>query len=117
MDGSFPILHENRRTSMASNTQWLNLTNPFKTGGSIIGHISGRRTDIIEITSSQQSAIILAGAPKIGKSTLVHYLQDSASQVWTWRDELADLRQHLYLNDIHFVYVDLTPTDDMAKNI
>ncbi|MFL5699481.1 MAG: helix-turn-helix domain-containing protein [Ktedonobacteraceae bacterium] len=99
--------------------KWLNLTNPFPntTGANISGHVSGRRTDIIEITSSQQSAIILAGAPNIGKSTLIHFLQEPVKQKWSWRDELAELRQQLNLDMIHFVHIDLKPQEDLEESI
>ena len=91
---------------------WLTLQNPFSriskqmilaptvrrdvdTSEAIIGRVSGRRTDITRIIMDEQSAVFLVGTPNIGKSTLIHYLQQHPDTEWSWRDELADLRGQL----------------------
>lgn len=84
--------------------------NPFDvldTKASIIGNVSGRSTDIGQIISSRQGAIVLAGAPTIGKSTLISYLQRPRGKGWSWRDELADFFDAHRLNTTHFVQIDL----------
>src|SRR6185312_7310455 len=100
---------------------WLSLTNPFNiqppsapsmesnitASEAIIGHVSGRVTDIAEVITGVQSAIILAGAPGMGKTTLIRYLQSRPDARWSWRDELANFRDQFRLNDIHFVHIDL----------
>ena len=58
----------------------------------IIGRVSGRRIDITRIIMNEQSAIFLVGTPNIGRSTLIHYLQNHPDTEWSWRDELADLQ-------------------------
>src|SRR5260221_12428887 len=107
---------------------WLTLQNPFAritkqvtlastmerdidTSNAIIGHISGRRTDITRIIMNEQSAIFLVGTPHIGKSTLIRYLQQPSSTGWSWRNELVDLGNQLKLDDIHFVQIDLAPLE------
>ncbi len=94
---------------------WDMLPNPFQkhpgTGEMITSHVSGRSADIQEIVTGGQSAIILLGAPNIGKKTLIRYLQRPPESDWSWRDELEDLREPLNLNDIHFVRIDLTPLE------
>jgi len=111
---------------------WLTLPNPFSmiskqvmhdpivkeemgTSEAIIGHVSGRRTDITRIIMNEQSAIFLVGTPNIGKSTLIRYLQNRPDNEWTWRDELAELKDQLNLEDIHFVQIDLTPIEGIEK--
>ncbi|MGH2494315.1 MAG: hypothetical protein ACRDIV_06375, partial [Ktedonobacteraceae bacterium] len=58
---------------------WKTLPNPFRgrreIGEMIIGHVSGRSGDIQEIVMGGQGGIILSGAPRIGKTSLVRYLQ------------------------------------------
>ena len=94
------------------------LLNPFlnvkDTSDVITGHVSGRRTDIAEIIMSGQSAIILAGAPSIGKSALIRYLRRSPNE-WSWRDELRGLGDQLNLNEIHFTQIDLTPLEGIEN--
>src|SRR6266702_6376167 len=111
---------------------WLTLQNPFSkiskhipltsaesnamdSPEAIIGRISGRTTDITRIIVNEQSAIFLVGTPNIGKSTLIRYLQQPPNTEWSWRDELADLRSQLKLQDIHFVQIDLTPLEGIEN--
>ncbi len=93
--------------------RWRALPNPFPnvTAASDItpGYLSGRKTDIVEIISNTPSAIILAGAPGIGKSTLIRYLQIPPDAQWSWRDELQDIRTDMELDKLHFVQIDLKP--------
>lgn len=84
--------------------------NPFDVqdlNDSIIGRVSGRSTDIGQIISSRQNAIVLAGAPHIGKSTLIRYLQIQPDTRWAWRNELRGVYDSQRLNSIHFVQIDL----------
>lgn len=94
---------------------WRSLPNPYsnvmETSEAIIGHISGRKADITKIITGSQSAIILAGAPHIGKSALIHYLQPLSNTEWSWLDELEDLRGELNLDNTHFALVDLKPSE------
>jgi hypothetical protein len=95
---------------------WLTLSNPFSMldEQSTIGHMSGRSTDIKEILSSTQSEIVLAGAPHIGKTTLIHYLQLPPDAVWSWRNELADSFSRQKLEQTHFVQIDLAHLEDIT---
>src|SRR5690349_2073298 len=91
---------------------WLTLQNPFSkqvnypttlrgemdVSQSIIGHVSGRVTDITRIIMNEQRAIFLVGAPYIGKSTLIRYLQQHSNDGWSWRNELTDLQGQLKLD-------------------
>ncbi len=112
---------------------WLTLQNPFSKNSKqviltptarreidssedIIGRVSGRRADITRIIMDEQSAIFLVGTPNIGKSTLIRYLQQHPNAEWSWRDELADLRGQLKLEDFHFVQIDLTPLEGIEKS-
>lgn len=86
------------------------LSNPFDVldaRGNILGHISGRSTDIRQIISDWQNAIVLTGAPTIGKSTLITYLQLPLCAEWSWRNELADSFDQRKLDNTHFVQIDL----------
>lgn len=98
------------------NSRWQSITNPFlniETSEAITGQVSGRSADITEIITQDQNAIILAGAPDIGKSSLMRYLQRSPTHDWSWRNELAFLRDQLKLEDIHFVQMNLAPLEDI----
>jgi Transcriptional regulatory protein, C terminal len=99
---------------------WQTLPNPFNnfmgTSEPITGHVSGRSKDIIKIITGGQSAIIVTGAPRIGKSALVRDLQRPPHAEWSWRNELADYRDLLKPDDIHFVQIDLTPLED-SENV
>ncbi len=112
---------------------WLTLQNPFSkiskqvilasnvsgeldTSEAIVGRVSGRRTDITRIIMDEQSAIFLVGTPYIGKSTLIRHLQQPPNSEWSWRDEIADLRGQLKLDDFHFVQIDLTPLEGIEKS-
>jgi Transcriptional regulatory protein, C terminal len=102
---------------------WKILRNPFQgqpeTGEMITSRVSGRKADIQEIISEGQSAIILAGAPHIGKTSLIRYLLRPAIAKWSWRNELEDLRSYLELDEVSFTQIDLsqlegaTDTDDL----
>ncbi len=81
----------------------------------VTSHVSGRSTDIASIIMGAQSAIILAGAPNIGKSALIRYLQSPPNSGWSWRDELTGLRDQLRLNNIHFVQIDLRPLEEIKN--
>src|SRR2546426_9295461 len=100
-------------------SEWMKLPNPFlnvvDNAEVITGHVSGRYTDIVEIITGSQSAIILAGAPQIGKTTLLRYLQRSPETKagWSWRDELASIRKEFHLDKVHFVPVDLTGLEEI----
>src|SRR5438874_6085437 len=99
MDGEKPI-----------KSSWHTLRNPFNTMDTpevITSHVSGRSTDTIQIISGGQSAIVLAGAPYIGKTALIRYLQLPLDTEWSWRNELMDFPNQRKLNNTHFVQVDL----------
>ena len=91
--------------------RWRSIPNPFSNirdaNDVITGNVSGRKADIIELVMGGQSAVILAGAPRIGKSTLIRYLQRPVGHEWSWRDELADEVSPPFLDTIHFVQIDL----------
>lgn len=94
---------------------WETLSNPFRmndTNSPIIGHVSGRSPDIKNIITGNQSAIILAGAPLIGKTTLIRYLKEMPqATAWSWRKEegLTTLRNLVNLDQIYFVQIELAP--------
>lgn len=106
-------------TDTRSKPEWLMLPNPFPsvtdTSEVIISHVSARRADILEIITGYQSAIILAGAPNIGKSALIRHLQRSPEAAWSWRNELQDYRAELNLDDIHFVQINLVPLEGIEQ--
>lgn len=87
------------------------LDNPFDISDrrrNVIGHVSGRRTDIAAIVSGAPRAIILAGAPNIGKSMLISYLECLSPTDWSWRNELApDYPSPEKLEHTYFIQVDL----------
>ncbi len=60
-----------------------------------------------EIIMGSRSAILLAGAPHIGKSAFIHYLQNECGG-WPWRDKLRELSPPVELEDIHFAQVGFT---------
>ena len=94
-----------------TNSSWHTLRNPFNTMDTteiITSHVSGRSTDIIQIITGGQSAIVLAGAPYIGKTALIRYLQLPLDTEWSWRNELVDFPNQGKLQNTHFVQVDLT---------
>lgn len=105
--------------SQTYGSTWQTLANPFlnatDTSEVITSHVSGRSTDITKIITGGQSAIIMAGAPSIGKSTLIRYLQRSSQAEWSWRNELADLRDQFKLDEMHFVQIDLTPLEEITN--
>ncbi|HZU66078.1 MAG TPA: winged helix-turn-helix domain-containing protein [Ktedonobacteraceae bacterium] len=81
----------------------------------ITGHVSGRRSDIIDIVTGVQSAILMTGASQIGKSTLLRYLARPPQSEWSWRDELADLRDQWKFDDFHFIPVELSPLEEIER--
>ncbi|HLH60837.1 MAG TPA: helix-turn-helix domain-containing protein [Ktedonobacteraceae bacterium] len=111
---------------------WSTLPNPFSrittqsllesptekttdTSEIITGHVSGRRSDIIDIVTGVQSAILMTGASQIGKSTLLRYLARSPQSEWSWRNELIDLRDQWKFDDFHFIPVDLAPLEEIGR--
>lgn len=106
------------------NYKWRTLLNPFfysdtKVSSGIIGRVSGRSKDIMNIIYNDQSAIILSGAPRIGKTALLQYLQTSLQpQGYSWRreDELISLIGQKMLGATHFVQIDLTPLESMYQS-
>lgn len=106
-----------------SHGTWTLLPNPFfysetKATTGILGQVSGRHRDIINIVYNDQSAIILSGAPRIGKTALVRYLQAAErAESWSWRQEveLTKLLEPEILKTTHFVQIDLSPLEDIYQ--
>lgn len=99
-------------------SSWHTLPNPFlnRTKQPVFtGFVSGRSADIREIIMGEQSAILLAGAPHIGKSALIRYLQNDCGG-WSWRDELKELSLSIELEDIHFAQIGLTPLETETED-
>lgn len=103
--------------------KWRTLSNPFlyntsTTSSGIIGHVSGRAKDIINIVYSDQSAIILSGAPGIGKTALLRYLQTLPTDSWSWRqeEEIIPLQDQRILNGIQFAQIDLAPLESIYQS-
>ena len=100
--------------------KWRTLPNPFfyndtKVNNGIIGHVSGRSKDIVNIIYNDQSAIILSGAPRIGKTALLRYLQtplQTQSYSWHQEQELVHLIDRKILNATYFVQIDLVPLEN-----
>src|SRR5947209_8366327 len=99
---------------------WSMLRNPFQSSAEalevITSHVSGRRTDIREIVTEEQSAIILAGAPRIGKTSLIRYLRRPPTAEWSWRNELKELREPYKLDDMQFAQIDLTSLEGIEND-
>ncbi|MBV9706055.1 MAG: winged helix-turn-helix domain-containing protein [Chloroflexi bacterium] len=100
--------------------EWQTLHNPFLYNDSddaMMAHVSGRSTDIREIISGSQSALILSGAPCIGKTTLLRYLMSAPNAEWSWRQEngLLLLRDQFKLNQFHFVLIDLAQLEGIEN--
>jgi hypothetical protein len=103
--------------------KWRMLSNPFSyhdttVHNGIIGHISGRSRDIVNILYNDQSALILSGAPRIGKSALLRYLQTPLqSQAYSWRQEhaIVSLVDQKTLNTTRFVQIDLVPVENVYQ--
>jgi hypothetical protein len=99
-----------------SSYTWQTLSNPFPhtdTSEVMLGHATGRSTDILSIITGAQSAFILTGAPLIGKTALIRYLKGAPGDEWNWRQEekLAALRSQMDLDQIYFVQINLTPLE------
>ena len=102
---------------------WRMLPNPFSyhdttMHSGIIGHISGRSRDIVNIIYNDQSALILSGAPRIGKSALLRYLQTPLQpQAYSWRQEpaIVSLPDQNTLDTTHFVQIDLVPVESVYQ--
>lgn len=94
--------------------RWDPLSNPFfnRDSSVITGHVSGRARDVRNIVMGEQSALIITGAAKIGKTALIHYLKRQPSAEWSWRDELRGLLPRADMDNIHFTIVDLTPIEE-----
>ncbi len=104
---------------MQDTYKWRMLPNPFfyndtNANSGVIGRISGRSRDIVNIIYNDQSAIILSGAPRIGKTGLLRYLQTPLqTQIYSWRQEKAivSLLDQKTLDATHFVQIDLVPLE------
>lgn len=100
---------------------WRTLPNPFDivrepNGPDVFtGHISGRKTDIGEIVGASQSAIILVGAPGIGKTSLLRYLQRPLEMSWSWRNELAGYIRPQVLHNTFFTQVNLEDIENINE--
>ena len=96
----------------ATHYTWQTLPNPFLLPeGSF--RVSGRVTDIKNLITRRQSAVLLTGAPNIGKTTLIRCLHVPPAASWSWRQEgeLQPLRELLALDHFFFVQIDLTPLE------
>ncbi|GHO52673.1 hypothetical protein KSB_11480 [Ktedonobacter robiniae] len=94
---------------------WRTLFNPFSSGDMPgTGRVSGRSTDIRNLIANQQSAIILSGSPRVGKTAFVRYLKGVSSVAWSWRDEVSlhDLREQFALDQLYFTQIDLTTLEN-----
>jgi hypothetical protein len=108
---------------MQDMSRWRMLPNPFfyhdtNVNSGIIGQISGRSRDIVTIIYNDQNAIILSGAPRIGKSALLRYLQTPLQpQAYSWRQENAVVRllDQKMLNSTYFVQIDLVPVENVYQ--
>jgi len=107
------------------NYKWRTLPNPFfyndtNASSGIIGRVSGRSKDIMNIIYNDQSAIILSGAPRIGKTGLLRYLQTSLqpqSGSWCQEEDLVYLLDHKTLSTTYFVQIDLIPLESIYQNV
>lgn len=101
-----------------SEYSWRALRNPFQnitdSPESVVSHNSGRSADIREIITGGTSAIILASAPMMGKTSLLRYLQRGPDG-WSWRNEVEELREAIDLDRVHFLQVDLKPLEDIEN--
>lgn len=110
---------------MQDTYKWRILPNPFfyndtNASSGIVGRISGRSRDIVNIIYNDQSAIILSGAPRIGKTALLRYLQTTLQpQAYSWRQEEAIVRllDQKTLNATHFVQIGLVPLESFYQGV
>lgn len=97
---------------------WRKLANPFlnvtDSSKRIVGRVSGRSKDISKLIIGGQSAVILTGTPRIGKSSLIRILKQPPGPGWSWRAELPELRNEMKLDDIHFAQIDLRPLETVT---
>lgn len=92
-------------------TPWHSLSNPFTDDRReiIAGHVSCRSIEINDIIAGRQNALILAGTPNIGKSTLIRYLNLPPTALWSWRNELEAAHDRKMLDTIRFAQIHLKP--------
>lgn len=101
---------------------WRSLRNPFQgrpeTGEMIVSHVSGRSGDIQNIVMGGPGALILSGVPRIGKTSLLRYLQQPPIIEWSWRDELEDQigSSSADLDEIFFTQISLTPLEGLEQS-
>ena len=94
---------------------WRTLRNPFQSGAESLegigSRVSGRSDDIRSIIAGGQGAIIITGAPNIGKTSLVRSLRRLPEAGWTWRREVPDLQEIANLDHTYFTQIDLKPLE------
>src|SRR5579875_201272 len=102
----------------------LSLSNPFLVSSAddgIIGRVSGRINDIVQIISGSQRAIILTSAPKMGKTVFVRYLCSDTGDGGLWREELEQrgLADLLAQEDVRFTQISrfLKPIEGRVADI
>ena len=101
--------------SESQSRPWRALRNPFQSGAESLegigSRVSGRSADIRSIIAGGQGAIIITGAPNIGKTSLVRSLRRLPDSGWTWRRELPDLQEITDLDHTYFLQIDLKPLE------
>ncbi len=106
-------------TESRSAPNWELLRNPFQGSAELFngatGRVSGRSADIRMIITGGQGAIIITGAPNIGKTSLARALQRSPMEGWSWRNELPGLRELVNLDHFYFLPIDLKPLEGVEQ--